>query len=598
MTLGSQERIQVDVLNPEELFGQQIHYQIPRFQRRYIWNKEKHWEPLWADVRRVAEQVLARQDASPHFLGAVVLQHVQRGIGQTQTRLVVDGQQRLTTLQILIDATHRSYSSTDFKPVKPQLGFVWNQEKQSDDNPDHAFKVWPTVIDQPSYREALSDNPIDDLDSPIVQAHEYFRHETAKWLAIETEGVEKRTNALCQVLSSFLHLVVIDLTPTDNPHVIFESLNARGESLLESDLIKNMVMYEADRSDILKGTKNADWLWDFNDRWWATEVGRGRIKQPRIDIYLNQWLIMRTAKFVASDDVFLTFRRYYTDDNRLPIHRIALDIKNIGETYRSIETEKMPDDYRSIKSIIPFLYRRKILQIGVVTPVLLWLFSSDVPDGQLEKSIRALESHMVRRTIMLHRTAGLNRAYIELIGMLQQSDPQTAGDTIVRFLSRMDSNVASWPTDAEIEFAFLNHNLYRGLTRGRLRLVLEGIEQGLRSSMAEEQNVPRNLTIEHLMPQSWRDNYPPTSGIDAEARESIIHTIGNLTLVNRPLNSAMSNAPWIGKREEMKKHSTLFLNKDVVDDGNRFVWDEIAIAERARRLCRTAIKVWPYADNL
>ena len=116
--------------------------------------------------------------------------------------------------------------------------------------------------------------------------------------------------------------------------------------------------------------------------------------------------------------------------------------------------------------------------------------------------------------------------------------------------------------------------------------------------MAEEQNVPRNLTIEHLMPQSWRDNYPPTSGIDAEARESIIHTIGNLTLVNRPLNSAMSNAPWIGKREEMKKHSTLFLNKDVVDDGNRFVWDEIAIAERARRLCRTAIKVWPYADNL
>ncbi len=596
MTPGSQKRIDVNVLNPEEIFGQQIHYQIPKFQRRYIWNKEKHWEPLWADVRRVAEQVLAGHGASPHFLGAVVLQHMQKGSGQTQTRLVVDGQQRLTTLQILIDATYRSYSCTDFVPDKPLSGFVWNQEKRSDDNPDHVFKVWPTVIDQPSYRQALSDDPVDDLDSPIMQAHEFFRNETAKWLAIEKGDVENRTNALCQVLSSLLHLVVIDLTPTDNPHVIFESLNARGESLLESDLIKNMVMYEADRSGILHGTKNADWLWDFNDRWWATEVGRGRIKQPRIDIFLNQWLIMRTAKFVASDDVFSTFRRLCTDDNRLPIHQIAMDIKDIGDNYRSIETEKLADDFRSVKNIMPFLYRRKILQIGVVTPVLLWLLSSNIPDGQLEKSIGALESHMVRRTIMLHRTAGLNRTYIELIGVLQESDPQTAGDTITRFLLRKDSNVASWPTDAELEFAFVNHNVYRGLTRGRLRLVLEGIEQGLRTAMAEEQNVPRNLTIEHLMPQSWRENYPLADGIDEDEREGMIHTIGNLTLVNRPLNSAMSNAPWIGKREELKKHSTLFLNKELVDDTRRMTWDEVAIEERARRLCKAAIKVWPYAD--
>ena len=116
--------------------------------------------------------------------------------------------------------------------------------------------------------------------------------------------------------------------------------------------------------------------------------------------------------------------------------------------------------------------------------------------------------------------------------------------------------------------------------------------------MAEDQDAPLNLTIEHLMPQAWRDNYPLPNDISEEDRDKALHTIGNLTLVNRPLNSAMSNAPWIGKREELKKHSTLFLNKELVDDAGRMTWDEAAIEDRARRLCRAAIKVWPYADQL
>ena len=199
---------------------------------------------------------------------------------------------------------------------------------------------------------------------------------------------------------------------------------------------------------------------------------------------------------------------------------------------------------------------------------------------------------------MLHRTAGLNRTYIEMLHELHATDCRIAGDSIVRFLSRKDSDVASWPTDAELEGAFANNNVYSGLTRGRLRLVLEGIEQELRTSLAEDQEVPRNLTIEHVMPQTWQDSYPLPPGVSEDDRNHTIHTIGNLTLVNRPLNSTMSNAPWIGKREELKKYSTLFLNKELVDDYDDVTWGEAQIDARARHLSRIAIKVWPYADQL
>ncbi len=591
-------RIDVNVLNPEELFGEQIHYQIPRFQRRYIWNKEKHWQPLWEDVKRVANQCYSGDKPSPHFLGAVVLQHVYKGVGQTQTRLVVDGQQRLTTLQLLIDAADKAYSARGSQPEKPMSELVWNEPKSTDNNIYHVYKVWPTVIDQPSFRQVLSDEMLEPGDAPINLAHEYFRNEIDKWFDGDPDGLSERVGALQTALRSLLHLVVIDLTPTDNPHVIFESLNARGESLLESDLIKNMVMYEADRTGIVEGTTNADWLWDFNDRWWATEVGRGRLRQPRIDTLLHQWLIMRTARRVMNYDVFLTFRRYYTDEDQSPIHQIAMDIKDVGDIFRSIETESLANDYPLVENLKLFLYRRKILQNSVVTPVLLWLFSSIVPEEQLVKSIRALESHMVRRMMMLSGTIAHNNTFVELIAELHETDPDQAGDTIVSFLRGKDSNVAFWPTDAEVEDAISNNEFYRVLTRPRLRLLLEGIEQGLRSEKAEEPDAPRNLTIERIMPEAWRDNYPLPPDVESEQRDRIILTLGNLTLVNRPLNSAMSNAPWIGKREELKKHSTLHLNKELADADDACTWGEEQIEIRAQRLSQVAIKVWPYADSL
>lgn len=598
--IDQQDRVNVNVLSPAELFRNSVRYQIPQFQRRYIWNEEKHWKPLWADVRRTAESCLDDLDNSvpPHFLGAVVLQHQPSSTGQIETRLVVDGQQRLTTLQLLLDAAQKVLDARGIQNPAELSNLIRNQEIPGSSDPNHVFKVWPTVIDHGAFREALTADGSNYTDSPIAKAHQFFGRRIEDWLDEDPDNHLERVRALVEALLHLLHMVVIDLNSTDNPHVIFESLNARGEALLESDLIKNMVMYEAERAGIVEGTRNADWLWDFNDRWWVTEIGRGRTKQPRIDIFLNHWLIMRTGNDVTTDEVFSTFRRYYTDEAKQPIQTIARDIKKISETYKYLEIEQIPDILEASRHVKEFLYRRRVMQAGVLMPVLLWLFSASIPVPQLTKALKAIESHLIRRMICLRSTTGHNRLFIGLVRMLKESDAAAAGDTVVRYLCDQESNVGLWPTDDELKNAFVNTPLYTRLTQGRLRLVLEGIEQGLRTKFAESEFPPHNLTIEHLMPQDWSDNYPLQIGSDPEERDRIIHTLGNLTLVTRPLNSTMSNAPWIGKKEELKDHSTLFLNKDLVNDTERVIWDEIAIEDRAHELYLAATKVWPHANDL
>ena len=131
-----------------------------------------------------------------------------------------------------------------------------------------------------------------------------------------------------------------------------------------------------------------------------------------------------------------------------------------------------------------------------------------------------------------------------------------------------------------------------------MRLVLEGIEGALRSSKSEETNVPQNLTIEHVLPQGWREHWPlPAGGAGEETaaieRDRLLHSIGNLTLVNNRLNPSLSNGPWKTKREGLNEHSVLFLNKDLLAESFIDLWGEKAIRCRSERLAQFAVQVWP-----
>ncbi len=596
--------MKVDILNLQSLFGKPGRYEILPFQRAYVWNRKEQWVPLWEDVQNKAEQYLeASHGQSPsHFLGSVVLQQKLVPAGQLMTRVVVDGQQRLTTLQLLLDAVQEVFEERGYAHAAKRLEvLVLNEEHFRDNNPDHAFKVWPTLQDQDAFRHAMHNDPASSEyeKSLIVSAHKFFKRRVGQWLGPRRQQNGMRMAALEQAVTNLLEVVVIDLDTTEDPHVIFETLNARGTPLLQSDLVKNMVLFEAGKTGVASDSDDAARLWGFTDNWWRKEIAQGRIYRPRIDVFLNYWLVMRKCEEVKANDVFDVFRSYYESENSR-IEDVAEDIGRVAEFYRSLEEAPIPD-------MATFLYRWKVMQARVLTPVLLWLLSSNVPHSQFNKSLRALDSYLVRRMVYRSTTAQhYNRLFFVLLDSLRRAGAERAGDTIVQYLGDQDLNVGIWPNDHRMEDEFMTRRVY-SLSKRRLRILLEGIEGELRTDKAESDSVPRNLTIEHIMPQQWRENWglqQVPSPLDVESefeaaqrRDSLIHSIGNLTLVNKKLNPALSNAPWEEKQAGFNEHSTLFLNKVLLANAPD-VWDEDAIKTRARRLFQAAAKVWPHADKI
>ena len=606
--------MKANILTMRDLFSKDIRYLIPAFQRPYVWTQEDQWDPLWDDVRNTAERYLdalqhsggersaAEAETRVHFLGAVVAQHQRTSTIDIETRRVIDGQQRLTTLQLLLDAAQEVFEHSGCTPQANRLRtLVLNNEVYTDGDADLSFKVWPTTGDQSAFRQAMHNElPSEEYgDHRIVQAHEFFKDQIKNWLD-EPRELQRRAEALEVALSGRLQMVVIDLDHNDDPHVIFETLNSRGTPLIASDLAKNLLMYETDRSGGDSVALHAKYLQAFEQPWWRQDVRQGRIFRPRVDIYLNYWLVMRRHEEVPAGDVFQVFRdhtrEYRTTEG--PVREIAADLHRIGETYRALE--EIDDD-----SILGrFLYRWRVMQAGVLTPALMWLLSKQSAIGRprFERSLLALESYLIRRMVCRITAKDYNRIFLDLLERLDREGPARADETIVAHLAKQDAESRLWPDDRRFEDACLRLPLYRLLTRARLRLVLEGIEEELRTAKSESPLPPKNLTIEHVMPQYWAGHWPletsPLEEDEATARRShLLQSIGNLTLITGSLNSGVSNGPWENKRAALAKHSVLHLNKDLLDRAGEG-WDEAAIQERSRRLARVAAAVWPVPDRI
>ena len=590
-----------DILSPKDLFQKDVRYTIPPFQRPYVWSQDDQWEPLWEDVRNVAENYLeelersggdivdAEQRTSPHFLGAVVLKQVPTAAKDIDQREVIDGQQRVTTLQLLLDAIQQICEESDQPYVKKSARrlakLVTNDEELVEDDALHIFKLWPTRSDRDAFRHAMDNGlAINDFEeSLIVQAHEFFQLQVRKWLEGDLGTLERRVDALEAAATALLQMVVIDLSPQDDPNLIFETLNARGTPLEQSDLIKNFVLSrEPDR----QGN-----IWEnLDDAWWRAEVRQGRLLRPRLDTLLNYWLAMRTGQEVPPARVFDVFRSYVGDQ---AVQAVMSELKRDLANYRDFETTRGRSPAEE-----SFYYHVDVMQARVTTPVLLLLLSAEA--GTRLRAFDALESFLVRRMICRQTTKDYNRLVLELAIRLRESGLDEADKVTSGFLREQTAYAREWPSDEAVADALGSSPLYRLLTRGRLRLVLEGVERRLRSSGKSEQpTVPTNLTIEHLMPVGWKkEDWPLPAGVDEEAasyqRSALIHSVGNLTLATQKLNSSMSNDPWECKRDELQEHSVLLLNNELLSQSS---WNEETIRSRSRRMAELVSERWPGPDS-
>ena len=583
-----------EILSPKKLFQKEVRYVIPPFQRPYVWSLDEQWGPLWEDVRNVAEgylealersgndEVKAESETTPHFLGAIVLRQVSTATKDLEQREVIDGQQRVTTLQLLLDAIQQVCEGLDQQYAKSagrRLSKLVTNDKELITEGHHVFKLWPTHSDQQAFRHAMDNGlAVDDFaDSLIVQAHEFFQLQIREWLGEVDESTKHKIDALEAAATNMLQIVVIDLDTQEDPNLIFETLNARGTPLEESDLVKNYV---------LSGGQALELWGNLDDRWWREEVRQGRIRRPRLDMLLNHWLAMRTSTEVASANVFNAFRTYASAQG---IGKVMTDVKRDLANYREYDTTRGNNIGEEL-----FYHRMSVMEAGVITPVLLLLLSAE--QAPRRRALGVLESFLVRRMICRQSTMGFNRLVIELVNQLHEGGLENVDRTTANFLKDQKAPTRVWPTDEDVSRALISSPIYRLLTRGRLRLILEGVEGWLRSSgKSEDTTVPGNLTIEHLMPVGWKtEEWPLPSGADdgdaRYRRNGLIHTVGNLTLTTQQLNSSMSNDAWEAKQQELSAHATLLLNRDLVPNDS---WDEESIVNRSRWTANVVLQVWP-----
>jgi len=603
--------METQIRTPQMVFLQPQRLIVPLFQRPYVWNQEKQWEPLWNDVVRVADRLRARphDKPQPHFLGAVVLQQVQGGIGQMQERTIIDGQQRLTTLQLLLDALHNQLHAAGAMNQAMRVESLVVNAKPFCVKPEDGFKVWPTNRDRPAFNAVMGAEPPVNHDAlgfsgeRMVEAHRFFSLQASQWLSLDgKEGLAPRADAIERVVRDLLQMVVIDLAAEENAQEIFETLNARGSQLTAADLIKNFVFQRLQESGTNVEAAYQQYWKDFETGFWEAEVGAGRVRLHRSSIFLNHWLIARTGEEVLAREVFSRFKAF-VNDSKIPMPEILKQIYDAAVVYRQFVTAAAVQS-GAIDRLGLFGYRTSVLESEVIKPVVMYLLDPQeppIPTAQLTKALDVMESWMVRRMLVRESTKNYNQVVAELVSQLRKSDRAVAGDIVEGFLSKQTSESRYWPDDEEVKTELRELLAYRRLGRGRLRMVLEAIEDYLRGwkdgkvGLGGERVARGKYAIEHVMPRKWIAHWPLDEGAGSEAdRDSLIHTIGNLTLLTSKLNTKVSNGPWTGasgKREGLEAHDVLVLNRDLIKKAGAS-WSDDLIRSRTEELTKAVIAIW------
>ena len=585
-------------------------YVVPTFQRDYEWTKDGQWELLFDDLVSVAEKlgakrrefgdagrpiVKADQQVAPHFLGAIVLDLLPTSAGSLDARSVIDGQQRLTTIQLLVRAV-LDVLMEERSPRARQVRRLVQNPSDVTSNPDDQYKLWPRRRDRAVWRDAMGDEqPPADTDHLYTAARAYFSERTRN--AIEDGFID--ADLLVDALLGLFKLVVIDLEDNDDAQVIFEVLNGRQTPLSATDLVKNLLFLRAELDSEADIERLYDRHWaEFDDPWWRKEMGRGHAARGRRDVLLSAWLTAATGTEVSVGHLYSEVRRYldvgsHKTTDILPVLSIA------ARAFREIE--EIPS---SIAKRMAAAYRRlNRLSVTTVLPLLVWmrtLPSEELSPADHARAIVAIESWVMRRILVGANTRGYGKRFADVLRRAQAAASTTA--SIVEAIERdllEDAHGSDWVTDDQIEHAFVSRTFYGVVGQERLRLILGAIDYQLHVEHPKGEHPVFDydaLQIEHILPRSWSQSWSiqydneAMGTLRAQERDRAVNRIGNLTLVTTPLNPAMSNGPWSDKRTALSEHSNLRLNVRVTSLGT---WDEAAIENRAKDLAAVACRLWP-----
>jgi hypothetical protein len=612
-----------------DLFEGRKHYVIPAYQRPYVWNEEDQWAPLWDDIIRVSESYLeanTKQFAS-HFLGAVVFAGAQARSTEIAKFDVIDGQQRLTTLQLLLDAVQKILAANGHDENAERLEELILNKQLTYKGTSQRFKLWPSQANRAEFAHAMdSSEPALPEAGQIQGAHDFFKDEAARWLLgkPDPDGVvppgtqEERAHQLTETLAARLVVVAIDLTGDDDAQLIFETLNDRGTPLLKADLIKNWVFRRGEtlNADVDKWSRT---IWeDFDTDWWREEIAQGRMSRSRVDIFLHYWLTMRLRDEVKQELVFRTFTNYAKPlmQDAAAAESFLMELRNDANTYRGLGALALGTPAGRFRTRVI-----EAMELAATTPIFLLVVSQNnrLPDAQIETGLAALESWVVRRTLLQMTSKDMNKLIVALLKSLSGVSPAEIGDAIRTFLSSQTASTREWPSDKRFLAEVGARKMYRTIKQGRIAVVLAAVEAYKREKSPNYGSVelPNGLTIEHVMPQKWREHWASQqlTPDEEKRRDQLVQSLGNLTLVTQSLNSSLSNRPWTdeeastlpydgearkGKWSILNQFNLIVLNKEILVDPAgtpRDAWTEEDIIARAEDLAGAIINVWPGPDQ-
>jgi hypothetical protein len=604
-----------------ELFDGKKRYAIPMFQRQYAWREDRQLGRIWVDLKARTELRLDNKTTSPHFLGAIVISLLPTFGRQVQAYDVIDGQQRLTTFQVLLNAFRDVARALESEFADELNKYIVNEGIMEDKSVER-YKVWPTQVDR-SQMKALVDSGSQagvaamekaelgknktGVEPIMISAYHYFYNQIRGFVA-EPSGEttqNERIEALFNALKHDLALVAIELEGGDDPQVIFETLNGFNEPLLPTDLMRNFVFQRAYREKRGEGGKTPDDLYNeywlpFDHHFWKCEEKQGRLKRPRVDLFFQHFLAMKQAIDINVARLYHDYKIWIeTDKPYASVEDELKDTVHFAWVYKKMITPEEPSELSDFAGML------NIFDVKTITPLILFVCGEVGLQGEpLRLALLSLESFLIRRAVCGLTTKNYNRLFLQLVeGLRGKADVESALKTA---LHKGEGDAVVWPDDASFSLAWLTRKLYKDMPSIRLQFILKRIEQAKRSAKNEDIHIKSALTIEHVMPVTWETHWSLSDGrmsksaLDrifdeepdpiADKRDQLIHTIGNLTLLTQPLNSSIQNGAWGEKQPKITKQSALALNREFVDYPE---WNETKIEVRSRELLGHALRIWP-----
>lgn len=544
------------------LLDGRVQYRVPLFQRQYAWQREQR-EQLWADVLDLYEAHRNGEPQAQHFMGSIVTAPEQLGPNRPAMHTLIDGQQRLTTLSVMLAALRDHVAETDEVEAERLQGlYLSNQFPQE---PSDEFKVLPTQRDREEFAAIIHRDPDTDTSEGLRQTYKYFRDRLRR--EEDSEGNRLDPSLVEGALLEGLGVVSITLGPNDNAYRVFESLNATGLRLRQIDLIRNLFMMKLGVEQA-EQAYNSDWL-PMQD-----------LLAEQFEAFAHDYYV-KDGTFLRADATYANAKAGLEGAEGDEVVAALADMAWFADRWtRIVRPSREPDG--ELRAALTSMNR-----FGTDTPYpfLLNLFDArdageTITSHEFAEIVSMIESFLVRRMFANVPTNQLNRLFIRL---WDQLDLTLGAVEAVRTVLSEPSR--RWATDAEFREAFVRYPLYVDSRSPQRRLVLDRIEQ---SYGHHEVVALDELQIEHIVPQTITDDWRALLGDNAdEVHARLLHTPGNLTLTG--YNPEISNAPWPEKRDYYAL-SNVSLTRELADLDT---FDEQALLARGHRLAERALGIWP-----